>query len=189
LASFGDAHLLPVRDPDFLLRFAKWPAFRRRNFAHLFRAEIVKDARLRLWSHAHVVDFELAESGAALLAVCAKAPSGRKLKVAARRFAICAGAIESTRLLLWLDRRSGGALAQIRDSLGRYFHDHVSVVAADLEARDANRLNRIAGFRFVGSTMRSLRFELSPQAQVEERVASAFGHIHVSTRNPTPFDA
>ena len=189
LETFGDADLMPAHDADFLPRFAKWPAFRRRNFAHLFRAEIAGDVHLRLWRHAHVVDFSLVENGAALAAVWAKAPSGRTLKVAARHFALCAGAIESTRLLLWFDQRSGGVLQQSRPALGRYFHDHVSVVAADWEVRDAAELNRIAGFRFVGSTMRSLRFELSPLAQAAEGVASAFGHIHVATDHPTPFDA
>jgi len=189
LESFGDAGVVPSRDPDFLLRFAKWPVFRIRNFANLFAGEIAKDANLRVWCNANVVDFNLNEAGARLVSVTAKSSSGTMMKVEADRFVICAGAIESTRLLLWLDRCANGALTREGDALGRYFHDHISIIAADFETHDATALNRIAGFRFVGPTMRSLRFELSPKAQEEERVASAFAHIQFSTRGPTTVDA
>jgi choline dehydrogenase-like flavoprotein len=109
--------------------------------------------------------------------------------VTADQFVIAAGAIESTRLLLWLDRRTGGSLSRGGDALGRHFHDHVSVLAADFEAVEPAALNRIAGLRFARGTMRSLRFELSPAAQSEERVSSAFGHIHFATPGPTSLDA
>jgi choline dehydrogenase-like flavoprotein len=47
----------------------------------------------------------------------------------------------------------------------------------------------MAGFRFVGSTMRSLRFELSALVQEREQVGSAFGHISFKTDKDTGFDA
>src|SRR5262249_41984469 len=49
-------------------------------------------------------------------------------------------------------------------------------------------LNRLAGFRFVGSTMRSLRFELTPTAQRSHGVGSAFGHISFQGTGASGFD-
>jgi choline dehydrogenase-like flavoprotein len=188
LSEFGDAAILP-QDPDFLPRFAKWPRFRMRNLANLFRREIEQDNELQLWFNAHVTSFALDEGGDRIASVTASAHSERLIEVSANRFVLCAGAIESTRLLLSLDRQAGGRLSRQGGALGRFFHDHVSIVAADLEVDDPFSLNRLAGLRFVGSTMRSLRFELSPAAQAAERVSSAFGHIQFATREATTFDA
>ena len=62
---------------------------------------------------------------------------------------------------------------------------------ARISANDVTKLNRMAGLRFHGSTvMRSLRFELSPAAQIRERVGSQFfGHISFKTEKKTGFDA
>jgi choline dehydrogenase-like flavoprotein len=189
LEAFGDAGIVPTRDPDFLARFAKWPRFRIRNLANLFRGELANDRGLQVWLHAHVTSIALDEARRRVASVSAQSPHGGSLEVTADQFVIAAGAIESTRLLLWLDRRAGGFLSRAGDALGRHFHDHVSILAADLEAVDPGALNRIAGLRFAGGTMRSLRFELSPAAQNEERVSSAFGHIHFTTSRPTSLDA
>jgi hypothetical protein len=46
----------------------------------------------------------------------------------------------------------------------------------------------MAGFRFVGGTMRRLRFELSPDAQADEGTGSAWGHIVLWTDRRTGYD-
>ena len=61
--------------------------------------------------------------------------------------------------------------------VGRYFYDHISLLVARIKANDIDRLNRLAGFRFIGSTIRSLRFELTPDAQSRDQVGSAFAHL------------
>jgi hypothetical protein len=56
-------------------------------------------------------------------------------------------------------------------------------------SRAPRELNQLAGFRFVGTTMRSLRFELAPSVQAVEGVGSAFGHISFQPQGETGFDA
>jgi choline dehydrogenase-like flavoprotein len=109
--------------------------------------------------------------------------------VRARHVVLCAGAIETTRLLLLLDRQFDNRIFAGCEVLGRYFHDHVSMRVADIDARRPRELNRLAGFRFLGSTMRSLRFELAPRAQKEEGVGSAFGHISFTADGQSGFEA
>lgn len=189
LLAIGAVSDVPAGDPDFLARFAKWPLFRRRNIYNLLRNQISKDPELRVWVNATVKDFSLNRETGRLESVVASNQNGKTIEVFADQFVICAGAIESTRLMLWLDRLSDGFISSRCTALGRYFFDHVSTVSADIEARDTDLLNRLAGFRFGKETMRSLRYELSPAAQRQDSVASAFSHIKFYTLLPTGYDA
>jgi choline dehydrogenase-like flavoprotein len=189
VAAIGTGKDVPTGQSDFKVRFAKWPTFKKRNVATLLAERIGGDPAFEVWINATVTDFALDAETGRLRALTARHESGRKIVVAATQVAICAGAIESTRLLQLLDRQYQGRLFEERDALGRYFYDHISMPVATIAARQVERLNRLAGLRFVGQTMRSLRFELSPQAQAGEGVGGAFGHIGFETVRPTGFDA
>ena len=144
---------------------------------------------LAIWLNATVVNFQLAQDTGRLTSVSARHISGKALIVSGSNFALCAGALKSTRLLLLLDQLYNGAIFQDCEAIGRYFHDHVSMPVAAIQVHDKTRLNRLAAFRFVGGTMRSLRFELSPRAQKAAAVASGFAHIGIRTTEATGFEA
>jgi choline dehydrogenase-like flavoprotein len=187
--AFDAGRDVPRADPDLLPRFAKWPTFSNRNVATLLKSRLERDAGFKVWINATATAFRLDEASGKLNGVTASHSSGRALTFEAQEVVVCAGAIESTRLLLILDRQSGSRVFRDCAALGRYFHDHVSMAVADLEAIDARGLNRLAGFRFVGKTMRSLRFELSPRAQAREGSGSVFGHISFAPEGKSGFDA
>jgi choline dehydrogenase-like flavoprotein len=184
----GRAAAMPVADGDFMTRFAKWPTFKRRNVATLFKRQIETDADLSVWLNATATAFDHDEGGR-LTGIVAHHASGRSLRVSAQNVVVCAGAIEATRLMLLLDRQSGGKIFHTCSALGHYLHDHVSTQVADIQATDPRALNQLAGYHFARSTMRSLRFELSPSSQALERVGSAFGHITFRSDRETGFDA
>jgi choline dehydrogenase-like flavoprotein len=171
----------PRFDSDVLLRFAKWPGFRRRNVATLLRDRLETDPGLSVWLNATVVSFDADTASGRLGSVTARALNGRSLRADARHFILAAGAIESTRLLLLLQRQTEEKAFEDCTVLGRGFHDHVSTAAASIVVNDPLGLNRLAGFRFHQGTMRSMRFELSPRAQADEGAASSFGHIGFET--------
>lgn len=179
---------VPIGDPDLKTRFAKWPAFKRRNVAALLGATLDKDPELQIWLNATAVDFELDAESGRIGGVHARSQEGHAITVRAAYVVVCAGAIETTRLMLLLNRRYDERIfpPQI---LGRYLNDHISSKVARIKANDAAQLNRMAGFRFEGSTMRSLKFELSREAQMRERVGGAFAHISFRTKRQTGFDA
>jgi choline dehydrogenase-like flavoprotein len=178
---------VPIGDHDFKARFAKWPSFKNRNVATLLKDQIEQDLDLSIWINATVTSFELDEQGR-LYSVTARHHNEKSVKVAAAQVVICAGAIESTRLLLLLDWQYRGRVFKECDVLGHFFHDHISAHLATIAAKQVTRLNRMAGIRFTGTTMRSLRFELSPSAQASEGVTSAFGHISFRAEKSTGFD-
>jgi choline dehydrogenase-like flavoprotein len=194
-ASYNDDYLaesgvkyVPSSDPNFLTRFAKWPPFGKRNVAALFRPMIKRDPDAEVWINATVTNFGVSAESGSISSVTASYEGEKTITVYADYFVICAGAIETTRLMLLFNKLYHGRIFQGCNALGLYLHDHISRRVANIRASRVDQLNRMAGFRFVGRAMRSLRFELSPRAQREEVVGSAFGHISFATDEVTGFD-
>lgn len=183
----GASGYVPTGDDDFKVRFAKWPQFKRRNIATLLKDRLDRDPDLAIWINATVTSFQLDEQRR-VSSVTACHQNGRTVKVAATHVVLCAGAIESTRLLLLLNWQYRGEAFKGCGALGRFFYDHISARVAAIGAKQVQHLNRMAALRFTGKTMRSLRFELSTSAQASGRVPSAFGHISFQAERPTGFD-
>jgi len=185
----ASAKYVPTGDPDFKTRFAKWPPFQKRNVAVLFSPLIERDPDLEIWINSTATKFDLNRDSGRITAVTARCEGNRSVIVSAKHVVICAGAIESTRLLLLLDRQYDQRVFSGCNALGRFFYDHISTHVADIRANNVANLNRMAGFRFSGSTMRSIRFEFSAAAQERECVGSAFAHISFKTEKSTGFDS
>lgn len=172
----------------FIPRLAKWPSFARRNVGMLLKADISSERGPEVWLEATATEFSFAPDGR-LAQVIARAPNGRKLTIAAQQVVITAGAIESTRLLLLMDRAVGDRIFAPDEVLGRYFHDHLSARVAEIEPITRTTLNRVAGFRFEGTGMRNLRFEPSESLDIRARVPAGFAHIAFAHRAGSGFDA
>jgi choline dehydrogenase-like flavoprotein len=179
--------LISCGDPDLRLRFSKVLTFKRRNIATLLTDLIRIDVDTEVWLNATVTEFELNRETGRLESVTARDGNGRTLRADAKLFAIAAGAIESTRLLLMLDAENDGRVFDGCIALGRYFHDHISAPLAQLVPTHFHRFNAAFGQRFVGTTMRSTRLELAAPAQVRDRVACAYGHVSMETSSSAGF--
>ena len=172
----------------FVPRLAKWAPFVNRNMATLLRRDIQRETGPEIWLGATVCEFSLEPSGR-LGSVAAKNLNGRRLSIKAREVVFAAGAIESTRLLLLVDRQHDDRLFEPHGILGRYFYDHLSVPTSRVFVRDARRLNQITGFRFEGKTMRNLRFEPSFELRKQHGLPTGFAHISFVSELPSGFDA
>ena len=176
----GDDELATLL-PPFLPRLPKWPAFRKRNTANLFGDRIQNDPGLQVWSGATVTEIKL-DAGRAV-GVVARSLSGNHIEAKAPCVVLAAGAIETTRLLLLLDRAQKGTVFPPKTKLGAGFHDHLSAVIADLDVSSRTRIARLFGFRFVRGGMRNLRFELDPATRSQLGLPAAFLHV-AFTRSP-----
>jgi choline dehydrogenase-like flavoprotein len=114
-------------DPDFKRRFVT-TLRRSRNVSALLHATVT-DIRLDP-THGSVESVEVS---------CVGRPRRRIL---ARQFVLCAGGIESARLLLASNRQIPAGLGNEFDQVGRYFQDHPNVSAARVLTRDPERLQR-----------------------------------------------
>ena len=176
--------------PELQLRLSEWLPFRARNFAQFFRGELEQDAELEVWLNAAVVDFVFDRNSdkPRLRQILACNSSGKTLRVRANFVVFCAGALESTRLMLAYDEASQGAISRTGAPLGRYFSDHLSVSAGRFRCRNWGAYNRLTAPLFQAGLMRTPRLELSTTAQQRHRVTSAFAHFTFVTHGDTGFD-
>lgn len=188
LGQAGRHDPFPGDDPDFVTRWPKWPDFRKCNLSILLRDDIGRSGGVEIWTDATVRDFTLDEAAGRLGAVEAVSLGGRRLSVSADEFVLTAGTIETTRLLLWLDARSGGRAFAGGTALGRYFQDHVTTTFGRLDASDRPAATRLFGFHFLEATRRSLHFETTSAAQEADRVASAFVQIVIEPSESSPLN-
>lgn len=179
---------VPRGDPEFTSRFAKWPRFPDRNLAQLLARRLATDTQLQTILDATVTRLDVDPASGRVRAVRAAGPDGSAVMVEPGAVALCAGAIENTRLLLNLHRDLPTAVPAGDGVLGRYFHDHLSTPVATFPRESSPLLNRLAGFRFAGGTMRSHRFELRPSAQRALGIPSLWAHIAFGTDEPTAID-
>ncbi|MEJ0087452.1 MAG: GMC family oxidoreductase [Pseudomonadota bacterium] len=178
---------LGASSAQFRVRAAKWPGFRRRNVARLLETSLESPGGPAVWLNAHLTAMKLDDNGR--VSGLEARGSHAALRLAASEVVIAAGAIESTRLLLKLDADLGGRLSNGSDCLGRYFHDHLSAPVAQIVRPRRRELTRLTGFRFEGSAMRNVRFELDGGMRREAALPGAFVHVASNSRTADGFDA
>lgn len=170
-----DYALLP-RGDDFVERLAKWPPFANRNVFNLCEDRLRSDPDIEIWLNATATEFRLV--GDSVNRVTARSADGSRLDIAAYVVIFAAGAIETTRLLLIADQQNEGFISKTTQSLGRYFHDHLSCAIADLEPIDRTLFNNLVGFRFgPRGQMRNSRFELSEASSLRGQHLPCFAHV------------
>lgn len=172
-----DTGLPPGNDEDFRARWAKCPTFKRCNIAAVLGDELRLNRYLTVWLNATVNGFDLDAERGRLVALQARSLTGQKIVVRAEQFAIAAGTIESTRLLLMLNEASDRHAFAGTNALGCYFQDHLKAEVAVVDRQRPDLTNHLLGYRFVGGTRRDLHLELSPVAQQRDRVSSAFVYV------------
>ncbi len=84
---------------------------------------------LRVCLNSALVDFKLADQ--TIKSAVIKAADGREFSIDAECFVLCAGGIENSRLLLWMNQNNGGRLVRESRTLGRYWMEHPHVNVGD----------------------------------------------------------
>jgi choline dehydrogenase-like flavoprotein len=157
-----------IANPDFSFtsveRASNSPKFQKAH-AEALAASALVDVRLG----ATVVDFDFDESGRVRAAIVA-GPDGARKAIAAERFVIAAGGLESTRLLLNAQRRRPEFFGGAHGPLGRYYMGHIIGEIADIVFAD-DTFDRAFDFLKdgAGSYVRR-RFVPSPAVQAAHRL-------------------
>jgi len=184
----------PYSDPNFpfdlgsehINRLAKWPPFKNRNVANLFDKPLHDSENLSVWLNSHVVEIRNIDNG---VLVSARSDNGDSIEIRAQKVIIAAGAIETTRLALLIDKNHNFPISSQTSSLGRFFTDHISVDVGEIENPNRKILNNILGFRFeTNGVMRNIRFELSQNAGARGILPPSFTHIGFSSEKRGGFD-
>lgn len=193
----GDEAIVSQRFPelrqlgaDFSVRLSTWLPFKVRNFAHAFTETLRNDHNLSVWLNARVTTLDTTpEHGhGRLLSVSARNAAGNTLAVHAKQFVLCAGALETTRLLLEHDERTDQSITRFGAPLGRYLSDHLSVTCGKFKRQRQAAFNSAVSPIFKCGLMRTPRLEMSAAAQRRHELPSAFAHVTFQTDGATGFD-
>ena len=161
---------------DFILKYAKLPSFKNRNVYNIFKSTVHENENLQIWLNSTVTKFDKKLNS--LDNIVAEAQDGSSINIKARNFLISAGAIESTRLMLLLDKQNEYCVSKFSPSLGKYFCDHVSIPVSDIIPKNINKLNKIFGYHFErNKNMKNIRFEMSENANIRDFIPPFFARI------------
>jgi choline dehydrogenase-like flavoprotein len=111
---------------DALERWASQP-----RLALIHRARIESSRRITLCLNSTVVDIEFDEASRSVAGLVVAGPAGRSV-VRARRFVLAMGGVETTRLLLAVQRRRPELFGGPDGPLGRFYMGHISGKIADI---------------------------------------------------------
>lgn len=176
-----------IEVPNYVTRKAKWPAFSKRNVARLFSREIKYYNNLIVYTNAKVVDID--EPKLEEISVNVENNNGKRFIVSCEKATICAGAIESTRMLLEIEEKFRNSNKKINESTtGLYFSDHLSVKIAEIVPKNKSKLNMLVGYRFSrNGSMSNIRFELQEDSELRKVLPPHFVHISFDTSTPGAF--
>lgn len=88
--------------------------------------------------------------GESVVSVTASGLGGRRFDITAQTFVVACGGVESTRLLLILQRSKPGLAGGQNGALGKYYMGHLIGVVADIEIHDSE-LDRLLDFYIDGN--------------------------------------
>lgn len=162
---------------EFRVRFSQWAALGRRNFAVLWRRELERSRQVSVLIDATAVCLSCTPGGEHCQRLEISSRLGRRASIRARSFVIACGAIETARLLLASPLGNGGTVANGSGLVGRFFQDHVSYVAGEVEPVSRRLVQHVFDPRYVGSTMYSLKLEPTDSAMQREGWLNVMAHI------------
>lgn len=106
------------------------------RFGQSYRDAIVNARNISLYTYANVVDMQGNESITNVTSVTIKNLAGKHHTVKAKYFVSACCAIQNARLLLASNKQAPKGLGNDHDLVGRFFMDHLEVVASDLFLTD-----------------------------------------------------
>jgi choline dehydrogenase-like flavoprotein len=163
---------LPASD-DILVRFSKWAPFQRRNLAKTVGIEALAHPGLTVFTHANAVSLKAMPGNRSRIGsahVCNY--NRREFTFTADHFVVCAGTVESSRLLL-----CSPDIPNAHDQIGRYFHDHVAFLAAQFVPPGRERAIERLGPFYVDGTLHTCKFEASSALRLREGLLATVGYI------------
>lgn len=116
-----------------------------------------------------------------VISVGAASMSGNEVKIRPRQVVLAAGAIESARILLELERSVPAPVLSETAEIGRNLSDHLSCPIADISPSERSRAAGIFGPRFIGGGLRTFRFI---ESGLPADVPRSFSHFIFEIDNP-----
>jgi len=129
----------------------------RPDMAHARTRALAGASAIEVLLDAHATEL-LADGAGAIERVVVRGGGGERASVEARTYALCAGGLESARIML------SSQVGVEHDLVGRYFHDHGGI-SVPFASCDARRLGELLGMRRGGGLTRQPYLRATPTLQ------------------------
>ena len=171
---------LPARqagfDPEIVWQhFSKWSP--QPDLSVVYRRRLATDRGIRVVLHANVIDLRLDASGRCLETVEFRTLDGRVGRVRAKAVVLCAGGVETARLLLACRSQRPAGLGNEYDQVGRYFQDHLCWRIGVVKAADLQRVMQLFSAHIRGRRRYTPRLTLEPAFQGRMKILNASGYL------------
>ena len=164
---------------DINIRFSKWAPFSRRNLANTIGPECLRNDRITVFLHANVICIEVNKASGRVELVVAKNYLGKAYRFRAAQFVICAGTIESCRILLASGRTLEPCIGNRMENVGRYFHDHISVAAATVTGNARREIIRLFSPVIIKGTLHTPKLEASAALRSSHHLLPVMAHFAI----------
>ena len=161
----------------FCVRFSQWAPLGRRNFAVLLRRRLAASRNVTVLLDATATAVHCGAGDAHVESVRCQSRAGKSANIRAAFCVLACGGLETPRLLLASPARGARGLANSSDLVGRFFQDHISYVAGEIEPRSRAELQRLFDPRYLARTMYTSKIEPSDATQRDRRWLNAMGHF------------
>lgn len=171
----------PIRASDLKLGSAEMLPFQTRNLRRLVERATL--GAITVVTNAVTVEWTLTSQGdgARVTELSARSRAGQSASFAAREYVIAAGAIESARILLEIDRATESRALLGRDSVGVGLGDHLSLRIADVAKDDIALVAKQFAPQFRGPLLKTLRISSGDMLRAGVR---HFAHFVFPIENP-----
>ncbi len=165
------------------LQIAQYLPFRRKNLATLLDEFPSNDERLTVLLNAVATDWQLLETpdGCSQVSSVQATCGDRTVTVTAESFVIAAGALESARILLEMERQADAAPFPDEAAIGHYLGDHLSCPIARVPSEERNRAASLFQPRFAEGRMYYFRLLEDPAPDDAPR---SFAHFIFENESP-----
>jgi choline dehydrogenase-like flavoprotein len=120
--------------------FSKWSP--KPSVREIYLPRLAGSDRCTLVLHANVTDIALEQNLDRVATIHLRSLAGQKGTVRARAFVLCAGGIETARLLLANNRQQTAGIGNLHDLVGRFFQDHPNAMVGWLKSPDPARVQQ-----------------------------------------------
>ena len=132
----------PAFDPQQIwYHFSKWSP--RPNIRELYLRAISTSDRCTLLLHANVTQVVLQDSLNRVNSIKVHSLEGQKATTKASEYVLCAGGIETARLLLSNNQQQPMGIGNEHDLVGRFFQDHPNAMVGWVKSRHSAQLQRL----------------------------------------------
>jgi choline dehydrogenase-like flavoprotein len=118
------------------------------RFGKLYRKDLARADRIRVFLYANVLDFETDNPASTVSKVLVTTLTGRTFHVAAKLFVLATGGIENARLLLASRQVQASGLGNGNDLVGRFFMDHPRLLSGNIKFKPRWSRNKLYDIKY-----------------------------------------